>query len=180
VEFPLFLYLAFQVFLCISDPDFPLMLPIHISLLLHIVGIGLLFTSLVGGWILHSHYIKGAGWGTRLVLLKAIRTFGLLSPVATALLVVSGAANMLLLQMGAFTNAWLSAKLVLVLLSIVNGIIFGIRGSKRSRLAVDIAESRAPEGAEQILDQMNRQQRLFFINQTILILVILGLSLVRP
>jgi hypothetical protein len=156
------------------------MLHHHIAMLLHIVGIGLLFTSLVGGWILHSHYMKGAGWGTRLVLLKTLRTFGLLSPIATALLVVSGVANMILLQLGAFTTAWLSAKLVLVLLTIVNGVIFGIRSSRRSKLAVAIAESRAPENAEQTLDLMNRQQRLFFVNQTILILVILGLSLVRP
>jgi len=156
------------------------MLTLHVALLVHVIGVGLLITSLVGGAILQVHYMRGSGWGTRLVLLKAIRTFGLLSPIATVLIVCSGVANMLLLQMGTFTHAWLTAKLVLVLLSVVNGTIFGIRGSRRSRLAVAMAESRAPEGAGLILEQMNRQQRFFFINQTILILVILGLSIIRP
>lgn len=151
-----------------------------ISLLFHFVGVGTLFATIIAGWIIDGKYRKASDWNSRLLLLKLLRPIGLLSPVGVLIMVGSGIANMTISGLGVFTAAWLSVKLIFFTLVVISGILFGVKGRQRTALASRIAEGRAPEGAEKTLAALDRQQRLFYGVQTVLILIILALSIVRP
>jgi uncharacterized membrane protein SirB2 len=154
---------------------------LHYSKLLHFIGIGIIFASLLGGLILHAQYRKAPDSNSKLIILKALRPIGLLSPVAVVVLLLSGIGNMEgSMTYGWFTTAWLSTKIVLFIIVAVSGIVFGVRSRKRGKLVTQIAEGNAPEGAETILASMDNQQRFFYIVQTALILTILALSVIKP
>jgi len=153
---------------------------LHYSKLAHFIGIGIIFTSLLGGLILHTQYRKAPDYNSKLIILKAVRPIGLLSPVAIVVLLLSGIGNMEIIAYGLFTTAWLSTKIVLFIVAAVGGIIFGVKARKRGKLVAQIAEGNAPEGAETTLTSMDNQQRFFYIVQTALILTILALSIVKP
>jgi uncharacterized membrane protein SirB2 len=156
------------------------MYPIHISLLLHFIGIGLLFTSLCGGWILHRQYRKAADWSTKVVILNALRPLGLLSPVAIAVMIVSGIGNMHLSNLGLFSAPWLSIKLVVFVIAVVAGIVAGVRGKRRSAMALRMAAGEAAGGTAEKIRALDRQLSLSMVFQALLLLVILLLSIVKP
>jgi uncharacterized membrane protein SirB2 len=154
---------------------------LHYSKLLHFIGIGIIFASLLSGLILHAQYRKAPDYNSKLIILKALRPIGLLSPVAIVVLLLSGIGNMeIIKEYGLFTTAWLSTKIVLFIVAAVGGIIFGVKARKRGKLVAQIAEGNAPEGAETTLASMDNQQRFFYIVQTALILTILALSIIKP
>ena len=154
--------------------------PIHVSLLVHFIGIGMIFTSLFGGWIVTGHYRKAADWKTKAAMLRVLRPIGLFSPAAIVVMIVSGFGNMGLLGYGVFTAAWLSAKLVFFLIMAVAGVIGGVKGGRRGKLVAQMAEGSAPEGSERVIASLDKQQRLFSAFQAIILLIILVLSIVKP
>ncbi len=156
------------------------MLPLHVSLLVHFIGIGMLFTTIFAGWILNARARKAADWNSRLIILKLLRPIGLLSPAGIVVMLVSGIANMHFANLGLFSAAWLTLKLVFFTLAVISGVVFSVRGVQRTRLVEQFAAGGAPEGGERSLAALDRQQRIYFFVQTALIVIILALSIIKP
>ena len=156
------------------------MYPLQISLLFHIIGIGMIFTSVIGGWIVNSRYGKAADWGTKSMLLSVLRPIGMLSPFAVLLMLITGITNMHFAGLGLFSAAWLTLKLVFFALMVVSGVLFAVRGARRAKLVSQMSGGTAPAQGDAILRGLDRQQKIFFVVQTVLLLIIIALSLFRP
>lgn len=154
--------------------------PFQISMLFHFIGIGFIFTALLGGWILNAVYDRAGNYQSKLIVLKSLRRVGLLSPVAIGLLLLSGGANMHFAGYALSSTPWLSTKIILFLIAAIVGMVFGAKGSKRAILVSGLADGSAPEGADMKLQVVDRQQRLFYMFQSIMILAILILSVFKP
>ena len=155
---------------------------VHISLLFHIIGIGLIFTTMVAGWILDGQYRNASDWKTKGVILKSLRPVGLLSPVAVFVMVASGIGNMTLgyRTYTLFSDSWLTYKLVFFLVAMVSGMFLGARSSRRGTLVAALADGKGPDEAAAKIRALDNQQRVGYIFQAVLLLVILILSIVKP
>lgn len=156
------------------------MTSIFILLLIHLVGYATLFAATVGGWIIHTHYKSANDYPTKSLLLKSLRPFGILSPIAVAVMIASGIGNMVYFGIGPFSEGWLSAKLVFFLILVVIGVIFGTRSVRRGKLVAQLAEGTAPDGAATQVAALDRQLSIFYPAQFVLLLIVLSLSVVRP
>jgi len=156
------------------------MTSIFVLLLIHLVGYATLFAATVGGWIIHTHYRSANDYRAKSLLLKSLRPFGLLSPIAVAVMIASGIGNMVYFGIGPFSEGWLSAKLVFFLILVVMGMIFGIRSLRRSKLVAQLAEGTAPDGTATQVAALDRQLSVFYPALLVLLLIVLGLSVVRP
>jgi hypothetical protein len=153
---------------------------IHFSMLLHFIGIGTVFTTLLAGWILTAQYARTSDYHVKNQILVLLRPIGLLSPAGILILLLSGIWNMSILHYSISSAGWLSAKLVLFAVAAVSGIMSGVLGPQRKKLVSALAEGKAAEGAEKRVAAYDRLQRLFYIVQAFLILTILTLTLVKP
>jgi uncharacterized membrane protein len=158
------------------------MLPIHYSLLVHFVGLGLIFTSIIAGWILTGHYKRSGDWNAKSIHVRSLRAIGLLSPIGVLVMLVSGIGNMTLgpRPYTLFSDSWLSTKLVLVVLLVAAGVFFGIKSGHRTKLVHRVAAGSAPGDAEETIRALDRQQRWFYVLEAVLLLIILVLSIVKP
>jgi hypothetical protein len=95
-------------------------------------------------------------------------------------MLVSGIGNMEALHMGVFTASWLTTKLSVFAIMAINGIIFGAKSAKRAKLIAQMAGGSAPEGTNATIAGMDKQQLLFYFVQSLLLLIILTLSVVKP
>jgi len=152
----------------------------HLLMLLHFLGFGLLFSTLVAGWMLHGQYKKAIDYSTKAIILRLLRPIGLLSPVGILLMLLTGIGNMHVRGLGVFTESWLSAKIVVFIIATINGLVFGARAGKRARLISQMADGSAPHGTDGTINALDKQIRLFYIFQTALLLIILALSIVKP
>lgn len=158
------------------------MWPIHYSMLVHFVGVGMIFTTIFAGWILNGQYKRSKDWTVKAQLVRSLRAVGLLSPLGVLVMLLSGIGNMVLgpRPYTLFSDSWLSMKLVLFILLTMVGVFFGIRSSRRTKLVLKLVTGSAPPGTEENLRTLERQQRWFYVLQAVLLLVILVLSIVRP
>ena len=152
----------------------------QLLLLVHFLGFGLLFSTLVAGWILHGQYKNAKEFSTKAVILRSLRPIGLLSPIGILLMLITGIGNMHVRGLGLFSEAWLSTKIVVYAIASINGIVFGARAGKRGKLIGLMADGSAPQGTDKSVDALDRQLRLFYIIQFVLLLIILTLSIVKP
>ncbi len=124
----------------------------EVTLLLHFIGLGLLITSMLGGFFMHRQYRKAPDLRTKAIILKSARPFGLLSPIAMLLMLITGIGNMHALGIGIIRTLigsrdfiltqsfegmefwWLSAKLVFYAIAFIAGIVLGIFARKRGTL----------------------------------------------
>jgi uncharacterized membrane protein SirB2 len=150
------------------------------TLFFHFIGLGLISASLVGGWILNNQYKRATDWKVKLAAVQSLRPIGLLSPISIAILLLSGIGNMEMEGLGLFSATWLSAKLFLFLIAVVTGVIFGGKASRRAKLVAQIAGGKGPEDAEPAIRALDRQQQLFYVLNSVLILAILILSIAKP
>jgi uncharacterized membrane protein SirB2 len=156
------------------------MQPIHLSLILHFIGVGMIFTTVLAGWILTGQYKRANDYKTKSQILKSLRPIGLLSPVTILVMLASGIGNMYALHMGVFSASWLTTKLIFFAIMAINGIIFGAKSAKRGKLVAQVAGGSAPTGTENVIAAMDKQQLLFYVVQSLLLLIILTLSVVKP
>lgn len=158
------------------------MLPFHYSMLIHFVGLGLIFTTIFAGWILAGQYKRAKDWSGKTLHVKSLRAIGLLSPIGVVVMLFSGIGNMTLgpHTYTIFSDAWLSTKLVFYVVLAGVGVFFGIKGGKRGKLVHQVASGTAPESAEKTIRALDRQQRWFYALEAILLLIILVLSIVKP
>ncbi|MEI7673694.1 MAG: hypothetical protein WCK00_16440 [Deltaproteobacteria bacterium] len=150
------------------------------TLLLHMIGLGMLFTAVIGGWILNMQYQKADDWKTRAIILKSLRPIGLLSPIAVLVMLISGIGNMHATHVGIFTERWLTLKILFFTASAGLGIYAGILGAKRGKLVARIAGGTAAEGSEKNAGELASQQKMLGFTQFALLFVILVLSLFKP
>lgn len=148
----------------------------EITLLFHFIGLGLLVTTLVAGFLLHRQYRKAADLPAKALILRAARPIGLLSPVGMLIMIVTGIGNMHYIHAGLLTLGWLSAKLVFFTFAVIAGILLAIAGKKRAVLVMTMAAGNPPEGSENRLASIDRLVGLGYIVMPLLLLAILYLS----
>ncbi|MGA9119026.1 MAG: DUF2269 family protein [Bacteroidota bacterium] len=158
------------------------MYPIHISLVVHFVGIGMLFTALFGGWIVNGQYRSAPDWPTKMLHLKTLRRVGLMSPLGVLVMLLSGIGNMTLgpHQYTVFSDGWLSAKLALFLVAILVGALSSFQSVRRSRMVGKLSAGETEKVNEGTLHSIEKQLRLSSLLQFVLILGIIILSVTRP
>ncbi len=155
---------------------------VHFSLLLHFVGIGLLFAALFGGFILNRQYRLAEDPKIQVLFLRSIRLVGLLSPTGILLMLLSGIGNMTLggHKYTLFSDGWLSAKLVIVALLILLGVFLGLQGTRRTRLVLKRVEARTTDEEEHLIRSIDIQLMASSIVQFGLLLIVMFLSILRP
>jgi hypothetical protein len=153
---------------------------VHYLLFFHLIGFGILFSTVLAGWILHHQYMGASDYTAKRIILESLRPIGLLSPLAILVMLVTGIGNMHVRGLGIFTEPWLSTKIVFFLLAATTGVFSGIQSSKRRKLLAQVFDGKAPAGSVERVAALDRQTRLFFIIQFVLLLIILVLSIVKP
>lgn len=148
----------------------------QITLLFHLIGFGVLLTVSLAGIILNSRYKKAPDLQAKLVLLRALRPIGLLSPIGMAIMLITGIGNMHSIGAGVLEYGWLTGKIFLFAIAVISGILFGITSRKRTQLVEAIGRNEAPSGSDQLLKSYDAQIGLFYIVLPLLLLVILWLS----
>ena len=159
------------------------MYPWQYSMVLHLVGVGMLCTTIFAGLLLHTQYKRTDEPGAKLLVLRSLRLIGLLSPAGVALMLLTGIGNMTLgpQHYTLFSHAWLSAKLLLFLLMVASGVFFAVQGARRARLVARITVEPAEARQEaRRLRSLDTQLVVAFVVQGILLLAILTLSVARP
>jgi hypothetical protein len=155
---------------------------VSIAFVVHLLGVGLLTTTLIAGFLLDRKIRKETDLRLKIYTAGISRTIGLLSPVAVILLLLSGIANIHNRLMGStmawYDEGWLVAKVFLYVIMVFNGLFYG-PGLTRQRLKIItlLAEQQAaPEGSEKTIRSLNKQISLFYAVQMMLFLFIICLS----
>jgi hypothetical protein len=156
-----------------------------IAFLLHLIGFGVLCASLLGGFILDRTLRGQTDYSLKRYTARIARTIGLLSPVAAILLLASGIGNIhnryLASTLTWFGEGWLVAKIILFAVLVLNGVIYGPQLTRnRANLLKALAEQSAPPDAERLMRSYNTQITLFYLVQTLFLLLILFLSVFGP
>jgi hypothetical protein len=151
------------------------------TFVLHLLSFGVLVTSLLAGFILDRRLRSEKNIDLKIYVGAIARIIGLLSPLAALLLLLSGMGNIYSRYAGStmswFQEGWLVAKIMFFALMLLNGVVYGPKLSRsRMNLLKSIRDQAAPPEAEKLLASVNRQLTLFYLVQTVLLLVILYLS----
>jgi uncharacterized membrane protein len=157
------------------------MYPYHFSLLVHFIGVGCLFAALLGGFVITMQYRKAADYPTKLIHLRSLKYVGLFSPAGVVILVLSGIGNMVLQEhrYTLFSDAWLSVKLVLVAISFLSGAYFAGQSIRRAKL-IGRALASGTEVDTTAVRALDSRLMISYGVQSILLLAVLALSVVRP
>jgi hypothetical protein len=154
---------------------------VSIAFLLHLLGFGVLCTSLLAGFIIDRKFRSETNYHLKLHISGIARAIGLLSPVATLLLLLTGIANIHNHYYGSslnwYSEGWLVAKLILFVVAVINGMLYGPRLTRsRTKLVKALSDQSAPENAGEQIRSYNTQITLFYLVQAVLLLLILFLS----
>jgi len=152
-----------------------------INFIFHILGFGLVFTALLGGWILERRIRAENDWNQKLYIGKISRRFGLLSPIASVVMLLTGIVNIFNLYSGNislwYTEGWLIAKIILFAFLLVNGAVFGpILIRRRTKLLQGLAAKSASENAEITVKVLSKSITTFYLVQFLLLIIIVCLS----
>lgn len=148
-----------------------------ILLFFHFIGIGLIVCIQLASIILDSQYRKSPDLQTKAVILRAMKPIGMLSPVAIGVMLITGIGNMHMLGYGLFTMGWLTAKIIIFAIAIVNGLMMGVKARKRGALVASMVKGDAPSNANEILNDYDRQLRWSQIVNPLLLVLLLGLAI---
>lgn len=151
------------------------------NFILHLIGFGLIFTALLGGWMIERRIRGESDWNQKLYIGKISRLFGLLSPIASVIMLLTGIVNIYNLYNGNiylwYTEGWLIAKIILFAFLLINGAIFGpILVRRRTKLMQAIAEKTALEDAKDNFKILSKSITTFYLVQFLLLFIILCLS----
>lgn len=155
----------------------------YINLLFHLIGFGIIFTALLGGWIIEWRLRAEKEWDQKLFLGKINRRFNILFSIASIIMLLTGIVNTFNLYNGdinlLYTEGWLIAKVILFAFLLINGAVFGpILARRRTKLMQGISEKNAPEDAEANIKIINKSVSTFYLVQFILLIIILYLSII--
>lgn len=152
----------------------------HLVLLFHLIGFGMIATMLFAGPILERRFRRAETLDAKVSLQRVLKSVGMLSPFSVLLLLATGIGNMYFTGLGPFKAGWLTAKIIFFAIAIINGAMAGARGSQRRKLLERLALGENVLNALPEMQRYNKQQSIFYLTQTFLILVILVLSVFRP
>src|SRR3972149_1320208 len=107
--------------------------------LFHLIGFGMIATLLFAGPILERKFQKAETLDAKVAIHRAMKSVGLLSPLAVLLPHPTGIGNMYFTGSGPFKAGWLTAKLIFFAIVIVNGWMTGVRALKRGKLLQGLA-----------------------------------------
>lgn len=154
---------------------------VSIAFVFHLLGLGLLTTSLVAGFILDRKIRKEPDVHLKIYTAGIAKSIGLLSPIAGILLLLTGIANIHNRFLGSpvawYTEGWLVAKIILYVVLVFNGMFYG-PGLVRSRLKIYRSQSEQAVLAnpDVTIRSLNKQITMFYAVQTILFLFIIYIS----
>ncbi len=154
-----------------------------INFFLHLISFGLIFTSLLGGWLIERKFRSEKSWEQKIFIGTISRPFGLLSLVASVLMLLTGISNIFIIYEGNitlwYTSGWLIAKIILFAILLVNGAIFGptlLR--RRTKLIQPLISETPSEEIENNIKVLNKSISTFYLVQFFLLMIILYLSVV--
>ena len=152
-----------------------------INFLFHLIGFGLVFTALLGGWIIERRIRAEKNWDQKIYVGKIGRRFGLLSPFASVVMLLTGIVNIFNLYNDNinlwYNEGWLIAKIILFAFLLINGAVFGpILSRRRTKLMQGIIAKTAPEDAESTFIVLSKSMTTFYLVQFLLLIIILCLS----
>ncbi len=156
-----------------------------ISLLFHLVGVGMIFTLLFAGPVIESNFRWENDVRMKQHSAKLLRSVGLLSPFGALVLMISGIGNMVTLEI-TFGNlfgsaAWLGIKLLIFIALLAMGMALSPKTARERLLLLEhMSQPNPPEDAEDRMNALNSRQTLFFAANWILVLAILFLTLFKP
>ncbi len=149
-----------------------------ISLFFHFIGFGLLVTTITAGYLLNGQYKKAPDLPTKVIILKALRVIGILSPVAMLIMLITGIGNMQSLGYTVLDlPGWLAYKIILFTIALISGIIFAVKSRKRAALIQQMAGGTTPANARETIESYDKQISLFYLVLLILLILILFLSI---
>jgi hypothetical protein len=149
---------------------------------LHIIAVGFIFALIVGGWTFNRRIVKEKDINLQLYVSRWAGNMTLLWPIVVLLLLITGIGNIyndyLASNIIWYSEGWLVAKLISFVILVVNGLAFGgLLGRKRTALLQSISEQQAPENADSMLKNFNRQFAWHYLVQFLLVAVIIFLSI---
>jgi uncharacterized membrane protein SirB2 len=156
-----------------------------ISLLFHLVGVGMIFTLLFAGPIIESNFRWESDIRMKQHSAKILRNIGLLSPFGALVLVISGIGNMVALEI-TFANlfgsaAWLGMKLLLFIVLLAMGMVLSPKTARQRLVLLEhLSQPNPPEDIDDKMDSLNKRQTTFFAINWALVLLILLLTLFKP
>lgn len=150
-------------------------------LLLHLIGIGMVLTLIFAAPIFEKTIRRATEKKEKLNYQLLFRKIGLLTPFGSLLIVLSGIGNMYFGGYSVFSHGWLTAKIILFAVLVVNGgILNPPLMRKRAKLFEEMLGGKASENSDQLLARYNRQQSLFLLVQTVVVVIVLWLAVFKP
>ncbi len=153
---------------------------------IHMVAVFLLGGIMVGTLMIEKHLRLTADWPSRARLGMLGRNLGMLSPIASGLLLMSGIGNMVtfgytMSQAYGPAATWLGVKITLFLIAVVNGTVTSIRmGKKRMAIGATVRGGGSSEQGEAALKATFGTMNVFFAVQFLLVIGILFLVVFKP
>jgi uncharacterized membrane protein SirB2 len=157
----------------------------NVSLLFHLVGVGMIFTLLFAGPILESNFRWENDVRMKQHSAKLLRNIGLLSPFGALVLVISGIGNMVALNIS-FADlfgsaAWLGMKLLIFIVLLAMGMALSPKTARERQLLLEhLSQPNPPEDIDEKMTALNNRQTIFFTINWVLVLAILLLTIFRP
>ena len=155
-------------------------------LFIHMIGFALIATVIVGSIVGERQFRLSTDWSQRARVGMMMKNIGLISPVASLLLLASGIANMVTFgfstsQAFGGAAAWLGIKIVVFFVAVINGTVVSIRmGKKRQGILMGVKNGGSSEQAEAALKATYSTMNIFFCVQGLLLLTILVMVLFKP
>lgn len=150
----------------------------EINLFIHILGFGLLVTPLFSGILLEIQFRRAKDIQTQTTIARSLRSIGILSPIAMAVMLITGIGNMHLAGYSmSQLPGWLAFKIVAFVLALISGVLFMIQSRRRAAIIRKQAEGGAADvTGDNQLRSVNRQILLAYCVLLLLVLVIVYLS----
>ena len=148
-----------------------------ITLLFHFLGFGLLLTGVVAGFFLDRQYRKAPDLATKAIILKSSRPIGIISPIASLIMLITGIGNMHFLGLNLMDTGWLAWKIMFYAIAVISGALFGMTARKRGKLVGQMAAGTPPADAATKLQGYDNQMSLHYVVMPILLILILCLSI---
>jgi uncharacterized membrane protein SirB2 len=154
---------------------------IKLYLIIHLIGFGLLAGVIFIIPLLESSLRKTVNYNDALSQLKIISKVGLLSPIAVVIMLASGIGLMSTLGYGIFTYGWLTGKLLIFLVLILNGGYAAVNISKKRReIYEELAAGKDNPRLPGELLRMHNRQSQFTRLQAVFLLMILIFTVYKP
>jgi len=152
---------------------------IPVSLFFHLIGIGLMFCSIVAIPIVESMFRSAHDAASAFTLHRVISKIGLLTPIAAGILLLSGTATIITAQYSIFNEKWLLLKLLFFVIMNLVGFLQGKTYRIRGNLVESVALGNAPETTATAIEMLTRKLATFNRLQTSFLCIILLITLFR-